>query len=134
MAKPAEVKEIGRTGEPCASAADKESCEQGLKNIAFPPGGGFGTGNSRHYLVVARGGKLELVSDREKLAEHGFPVRERRQRAAALAIARSEGGIAGIVGCDDGRDARETERRQQVESAQHQRGRAQPVEAAEVEA
>jgi hypothetical protein len=91
---PGETSEVARSGEPCAGAADQEACGKHLKDMAFPPRTGFGDGDSRLYLVVARAGKLELVANREQLVGLVGAV-DSKQDAAALLWLDGWGGSCG---------------------------------------
>lgn len=98
---PGETSEAARSGEPCAGAADKDACAKQLKEIAFPPRTGFGHDDSRLYLVVARAGKLELVSNREQLVGLVGAV-DSKQDAAALLWLDGWGGSCGSLQAQGG--------------------------------
>jgi len=81
---PARIEQTARSGDPCAAATEKGSCESQLQNIAFPSDGGFADPDSgRTFFVVARAGKLELVSNRAQLIGL-IGLVDSKQDAAAL--------------------------------------------------
>lgn len=81
---PSQAIETGRTGDPCASAADKKSCEERVNSVNFPDKAGFlePSGN-RTFLVVTQGDNWSLISNREQLVGLIGPV-DSKQDAAAL--------------------------------------------------
>lgn len=89
--EPAQVRELARSGQPCAGAGDKGACEQRLKSLAFPRDGGFVENGRRTFLVVARAGELKLVSTREQLSGLLGAV-DSKQDAAALLWVEGWGG------------------------------------------
>lgn len=76
--------EVARSGEPCAAATDKAACEDRLQNIAFPDAGFSDGGGSRSFLVVSRGGSLELVANRAELIGLIGPADSKHDAAALL--------------------------------------------------
>ncbi len=82
---PTHVEERARSADPCAAATDKASCEQRLKDIAFPGDKGFWEGGvDRTFLMVAQGESWSLVFNKEQLTALAGVVDSKQDAAAVL--------------------------------------------------